>query len=987
MRLYKTILGLNKKYRPSSAYNLNSHCLNSDCLQSRVEDKNNPSIGKTAKSILYNNLEFKLEDLEESGHQTSSKSENHWRENENSSWLSMLSFRFVFALILMLFISSFAFAQVDAALIDIYPALSLENPSYDSRGLKWYADFYRPYAGIDDMIYSGGLIGKYGFSAKSSALLAIDYFSSDMYYRASIGAGFGMNFGKFAIGATPRIILDGFNSRNFHRTGDETVIDPYFANGESQNGFTADFGASYTMNFGHFGVYGKNLLPVDLSPEVPERDAIEPLLSLASKHPIYGGFLNLGIAYDLAAPDGKELDFSFGYTRNIYSIVGLAASYDISRSLLDAGISIEILDNLALGYTFEYPMTNVSKVATSHRIALAGSALPYRPKPNLTISIESPAKRVDAGETTVILAKVSNYEQPLPGPARVVVFAGSEIIEDQTIQIEQGKTESIRIQVNQQEPTDYLAVVDYDDEIRETNENDNRDMLSIGIRQKPILCNLKVTPNELHLTNITYTYQDHSMVPVVFFDHESSLLDDRFDFLMDVIAERIENNPDVLLDIAGYVTDEEFRSTLPDRRAIAVLDAILDRIPKEEHDDIRERIDIVIPEDTTALAVPKYGASVGDTALLQAENRRAEIFADIKLDMRKDVSYGENPKYDYRIMKDMMRRNPDLVIVIAANNKEGNMELAMDEAFRLKRQLVSELGEDMQHRVYPSVARMTGDANESEIFLSPEGILYQPYVFAGSRETDPDTIPKARIMLTYEGTVLGWSIEAIEEETGEYLGEVAKGQGAPPKSIRWDFSSDRGELLPIGRAVRLRMIMRGTNGSVDTCENEKPIETIIKEKEIFDQKMLLVQFEFDRPAAQSRYLEDRLEVVAQNIVEQIKQSKRTRIEIEGHTDIIGKTGRNQQLSYERAQAVERLLRNIIANIVELPSDGKRDRALDKWLDRHNAEIEAIGYGEEKPLDVEVYRQGSMKKLMIGDNSLPEGRRINRSVMVKVWGER
>lgn len=79
------------------------------------------------------------------------------------------------------------------------------------------------------------------------------------------------------------------------------------------------------------------------------------------------------------------------------------------------------------------------------------------------------------------------------------------------------------------------------------------------------------------------------------------------------------------------------------------------------------------------------------------------------------------------------------------------------------------------------------------------------------------------------------------------------------------------------------------------------------------------------------------------IVEYMTHKKTTRIEISGHTDNVGKKRANKRLSQKRANAV-------------------RDYLVSKGIDA--SRIDAVGYGDEKP---------------IASNDTPEGRQKNRRI--------
>ncbi|WP_311359666.1 OmpA family protein, partial [Actinomyces oris] len=89
-----------------------------------------------------------------------------------------------------------------------------------------------------------------------------------------------------------------------------------------------------------------------------------------------------------------------------------------------------------------------------------------------------------------------------------------------------------------------------------------------------------------------------------------------------------------------------------------------------------------------------------------------------------------------------------------------------------------------------------------------------------------------------------------------------------------------------------------------------------------------------------------------NLATVLKDSKAPKVQVQGHTDSVSDDAFNQKLSEQRAQAVSSALK----------SNGV------------TADLEAVGYGETKPVAPNENSDGS-------DN--PGGRRLNRRVEVFV----
>ncbi len=859
-----------------------------------------------------------------------------------------------------------------------FSGLSPKNPAPRAGNLlEWQADFSRPYQGMGDNITGGGLNGRWD-RGNLGISLGFSYLNSDMYAQGLLGVGMGYRLGNFSLGITPSFAFDSWNTANFHYTDDETEIDPYFADNENQTGFTVAAGTRYDAGrLGEFGIIAENILPVALSDEATDRNALEPKVNLTWGYPLWEGGLSIGATYDIAGPDQGKIDGSVGYMRNVYGPLSAGAAVDMDA--LDALVSINIARSIALSYAFEYPLSEVGKVAQSHRISISGAAIPVKERPNLAVLIDIQKDNSEKGDTLILEITAICENLPVQN-AELILRTGDEILMKETLALEPGDRKTFDTEYVRVEDRLFTAEIDPMNTVKETSERDNSATAFTEVKTVPVIpliCSMSMTPEELKLKNIKYTYQDHSMVPRVFFAVNSDEIDDRFDFLLDVISERLARNPDVRLTLAGYVTEGETRGTLPDRRAIAVFNELLEREPL-----LRERIEIEADPDTTAQSVPTEGVTPEDTPLLLEENRRAELSVSIPDSHYIEAPYGTELDVDIVPMEELMRRNPDIVMVVSTDSRTGDMERAMDEAARLKQQMIEMLGIEYSHRVFASVARMEEKADISHIFLSPEAVLYKPHVFAGSREMVPERISNAEITIECQGDVDRWHIDALDTETGELVSTIKEGTGSVPEYMEWDFRSPQGELLPIGRTLNLRLIAENDRGQVDTVTAEEDIRTTVEESEIRDEKMLLVQFEFDRPIARSRYLEDRLEQVSDRIIEIIEGSTESEIIVEGHTDIIGKEPRNDRLSIERAEAVEELLRLTMANSLGLSLEG-----LKGWLKERKATIESEGFGSKKPLEVEVFRNGEKSTVLAGDNKLPEGRTINRSVIVIVRGEK
>ncbi|HDG68601.1 MAG TPA: OmpA family protein, partial [candidate division Zixibacteria bacterium] len=130
----------------------------------------------------------------------------------------------------------------------------------------------------------------------------------------------------------------------------------------------------------------------------------------------------------------------------------------------------------------------------------------------------------------------------------------------------------------------------------------------------------------------------------------------------------------------------------------------------------------------------------------------------------------------------------------------------------------------------------------------------------------------------------------------------------------------------------------------------------------------------------SKYLESRLEEFAREIIDKTQiPDNVVKVQLTGHTDIIGTQTYNLKLSQLRAEKELRYLRDLMKFLLNLDTDFE----LDQWMKENNLTLTAVGKGESEPYYIERYRNGKFEKVLVGDNSLPEGRSVNRRVVIDV----
>jgi hypothetical protein len=67
------------------------------------------------------------------------------------------------------------------------------------------------------------------------------------------------------------------------------------------------------------------------------------------------------------------------------------------------------------------------------------------------------------------------------------------------------------------------------------------------------------------------------------------------------------------------------------------------------------------------------------------------------------------------------------------------------------------------------------------------------------------------------------------------------------------------------------------------------------------------------------------------------------------------------------------------SILSLPSES----ALDTWMAENEITLKSVGYGDKMPYTLDLWVGGELREVEVGDNSRPEGRNINRRVLIVI----
>jgi len=857
----------------------------------------------------------------------------------------------------------------------------------------FYLAYNRPYAGIGDPLGFGDI----GYAHQFRNLdigLALDYFQSRMYYNGQLGLSVSRNFGGFAVGLRFIGLFDSFRSDYFDYGEGDNTEDPVFDNGYGKLAFTGDFGLLWQANDKlRIGLGAFNLVDPDIALDTGNESRIGRDFDIAGSYNIghYGtAFAKIG--YNLESPNDNGFGFGAGFETDIVDPrLKLRAGFSDQDASLGLGFRLPTEFPLRIDYVFSYPFNDLGKISTSHGFGIAGFIEPKIRRPDLTVKIETNKERYSADETPNLTIDVFSYGLKTSRAAVAIKgIIGDQIAILDTLVFENipadgSKKTDIEIPLSTVESTGdwtIFAEIDPLDQIRERNEDNNSSSAEISNFPPPSV-SLSVSPKILEFQEIDYVYQDESIVPVVFFDRGQSKIDSRFDPLMDLLSQRLNDNPDAVFKIDGYYDPEteEGETELADKRENNLIEALTERSPSATDRILHGN------KPSEGKRIERISQFEQYQLLINQENRRAEITIDMP-DVR--YEYKSNEISDREItqaardLEAYLLRNPYSMVVIRASQKESSLYEALRNSLDIKRKLDSKFTANLQDRV---IASASDDVQTDyvEIFLSGDPILYkpreihsalsyEPQVFAdcviGPEVKSPLDIEKWQLYLQSDGRPMPWNI--------------ISGEGIPPETIEWDWRDPEGGLMPFGQRFTMCLDVTDELGQNSNVCIEKSIGTDVSRLEQRTDRLLLVQFIFDAPAPQSQYLRDRLEWVARHIIEkgEIDQVALS-AELQGHTDEIGGKRRNIELSTERAKSVEHRLRIYMQALLGLPDSSD----LQTWMDENEVTIQSKGYADQQPYTLELWKGGTLNTETVGDNTRPEGRAINRRVIIEIQEKR
>jgi len=876
-------------------------------------------------------------------------------------------------------------------------------------------------------IHHLGKRGKYG----SFALSWAEFFSktySEMELSLSYSKMlFGSRLGKnLSFGVSGKMLRYGFNSSNFV---DFDPSDPVFSASYSRLSFTADVGLLWrASSWLSVGAVAKNIT----EPEM----AISGATDGTGKVPmeVRGGvafWLPKGITstFDVEYVNekigsSKQVLFHFGAEKSFGKVFGLRAGYNRKEACLGASYNL-IRDkfNILFDYGFLYPVaTELSDLyVTTHKFGItAYFAPPPIPLEELELvdgKVEIYPRNAVLGQEVTIRFSVLNRGEKDEHKVKLSIYyrdkSGNWVmaLPVQRFDISVGERKELVFNWTPPEKGAYEIYCAVDDDgsrlpdihgkIEEVDEDNN-----IGVGQLDVFSKPKgsVIPKDRYLkvSKVSIYQEEEPIIPVVFFEEGKTELDPRFDRMLSTVAERMKENPDVVLNVRGFYSKGsdkvDDQNALADRRAEVVKNRLLSLgVPASQIMVVKAGYD----KGTSRSGTPEEQLNPTSRKLQEEENRRAELEArlvedkDFKISLKLpsvSISPEARNKIDAGIedIQSILERNSEVIILVEGYSPPDAGKEALDISFRkaaavadyIKGKLPGKLSE----RVYIH-SDVADDAvgDEVAIFPNGEGVIFRPregerviedYAVEGSEEN------YVKIEASVDAGVDSFTVMVIDED-GNRVRLLAAGKGQIPQGLSWDWRDDAGQMLDFDKKYYIKMDIRDKLGEMFVSTSDTmAIEVTKSEKRV--ETLVIVEFIFNEYVPQSKFLESRVEYVARRFIRRAER-KYTNLEalISGHTDIIGAEYANRQLSRQRAERELDNLRRYMIYLLGLNTQGE----LDRWLADHNIKLRAKGFWEKNPYTITRWVDGKIEHVLLGNNELPEGRTINRRVLLELRAEK
>lgn len=911
------------------------------------------------------------------------------------------------------------------------------------QSLSLTAGFNKLYLGLDnDNIGIGhfGVVNQYldWFAYGVSWRSLFSHVYSENHFRLGLAHRFGWKpetfFGRhpLCVGLAVKAIGIGYNPANFEDNPDDpggmSIEDDLRTNlgGISKWGFSVDAGLLWRLTPKiTVGVTTADLIQPDMAMQdaaaLPE--SVRAELENAGKLPLH---LRFGASY---APNmdllfaGDVRYFKEGSAIitphlgaekwfNMHSIA-VRGGFNIDELAFGLGWRLNREWALQIDYAFVYPLSKLAAAgANSHKF----SAMFQIPNPIpiwdlAAISVSPQMARLKAGDEVTVTTVFKNTSGKRVKKANYSIYSRKPdgtyaIVDKGTIEdFGAGKEAEVTFAFKDFQPGEYTIFAAIDDDgsdiprlvgnIEEMDEGNNVASEKINIFPPPTPT-ISFKEDTLYIVRTAFQETEEPVIPILFFDTKSIEILPRYQRILDRIAIRLNKNPDVVVRIAGFYdgeSDGKDNSQIGQQREDAVYNYLVAKVGNSNQvikDTENDPAQLRAGGGERYLGIEKY------LPMIQQENRRVELVAQMpsltlqQVERVIEFSSGQTDKqvdFSAQAMtyKSILERNPDVMLLLegyAVENEGPNyLEPAFIRAANLKQQVKTVVPFYLWDRVFAwGDDRHPADQAHVKISLLADGILFKP--FEGRKFPKGETIQNPENFVQFsvksDNKVMSHRAELLDL-SGKKIKQYLAGEGEPPAGTPWDWGADDGGHIVAGNYYVGHLSVTDELGAAGEAYSETLVVNQV-DKVIGIETMLMIVFEFDEDVAISGYYHSRMEAVSRRFIELAEhETEELVVAVTGHTDIIGLSRRNMELSMERSTRELTNLKIYMRHILNLSDEA----ALDKWLADRNVKLVAEGHGPERPYTLKkVTKDGEIEEMLLGDNDLPEGREINRRVIVE-----
>ncbi len=535
--------------------------------------------------------------------------------------------------------------------------------------------------------------------------------------------------------------------------------------------------------------------------------------------------------------------------------------------------------------------------------------------------------------------------------------------------------------------------------IKEVDESNNIDSTTLVVYD---ISKGDVIPEErlLSVSQLMLYQEEEPIIPIVFFDKNSTDINPRFDMMLKIVAGRLNTTPSAVLEIYGYYdvdTDDRdtaelaiVRSETVKKRLLA-LGAPADqvKIVKTEYDKSQSRAG-----NPRIQWIPK------DKIRMHDENRRVELITkviedkDFKIDLSFAVNALQPNSYEplssnIEKIKSILNENHEIVILVEGYAKsEENSDMSFTRAATVTKWLRSQIDEMLKDRIYIHL-EINDEASENHVCVFPnaEAVVYRPKVadkvledfqVEGSEEN------LVTINVTSDAGVDSYSVYIVNSK-GNIVRTLDSGKPPVPSTLSWDWRDNAGHFLDFDDEYFVKLGLWDKMGGKFITSSDTMAIRVFKIGEKIENLVLIIYL-FNEDQPQSKYLESRTEYVARRLIYRAQKGDyKLFATVSGYTDSIGPEYANDDVSTKRAEHYLDRLQKYMKYLLNLNTDEQ----FAKWLKDHHVMIKAKGLGAKDPCFIYRWNQNkrTSERVMLGDNSLPEGRTINRRVFLEIKSEK